>query len=276
MPTLTPGLDLPPIIGHRGSADLAPENTLAGLRRAHEEGASFVEFDVKLTADRVPVLIHDERLRRTTNGRGKVAHTFFEDIRGLDAGGWFAPAFAGEPVPTLEQALALCIELGLGVNLELKPCPGLAEETARTALATLGEIWPDHLLPPLISSFDQTALATAQDLRPDLPRGLLVTRLSLTRWPAAVARFGARSLNVGNRWIKPKHIETADRLGVPVLVYTVNDPDRALALWDMGVTSIFTDRVDRMVRARDLWASAALARTPTKTRLIRWIAAVRA
>ena len=248
---MSPVLELPPIIGHRGSADLAPENTLAGLRRAYEEGASFVEFDVKVTADRVPVLIHDERLRRTTDGRGKVAHTVFEDIRRLDAGSGFDPAFAGEPVPTLEEALALCIELGLGVNLELKPCPGLAEETARIALATLGEIWPDHLPPPLISSFDQMALAKAMDLRPDLPRGLLVTRLSLTRWPAAVARFGARSLNVGDRWIKPKHVETAARLGVPVLVYTVNDPDRARALWNMGVTSIFTDRVDLMVQARD-------------------------
>ena len=92
---MIPNLDLPPIIGHRGSADLAPENTLAGIRRAHEEGAGWVEFDVKLTADGVPILMHDDSLGRTTDGKGKVALKTLEEIQTLDAGSWFAPEFAG-------------------------------------------------------------------------------------------------------------------------------------------------------------------------------------
>jgi glycerophosphoryl diester phosphodiesterase len=247
---LTPELDLPPIIGHRGSADLAPENTLAGIRRAHAEGATWVEFDVKLTADGVPILMHDDALKRTTNGGGKVPLTNFEAIRTLDAGAWFGPEFEGEPVPTLRLALELCIELGLGVNLELKPSPGRAEETARLALAVLAETWPERLglPPPLISSFDRKALDAAETLRPDLPRGCLAARPPIGR-PMRFERSACATLNVSNRWVRPKHIEAARAAGLPVLVYTVNDPARALALWDAGATSIFTDRVDLMVEA---------------------------
>ena len=250
MRNLSPNLNLPPIIGHRGSADLAPENTLAGIRRAHEEGATFVEFDVKLTADNVPILMHDDRLDRTTNGKGKVAAKTLNEIHTLDAGAWFGPEFEGERVPTFRAVLELCIELGLGVNVELKPCPGRETETAELALNLLQEIWPDHLgLPlPLISSFDQKALEAAQAAAPDLPRGFLVTRVPM-RWKGQFEKSGCSTLNVSNRWIGKKHIEAATASGAPVLVYTVNDPSRAKILWDMGVTSIFTDRVDLMVEA---------------------------
>ena len=247
---MSPSLDLPSIIGHRGTADLAPENTLVGLRRAHQEGASWVEFDVKLTADNVPILMHDDRLDRTTNGRGKVAAASLEDIQGLDAGAWFAPAFDGEPVPTFRAALELCIELDLGVNVELKPCPGREVQTAGIALKMLREIWPeDGKRPkPLISSFEQPALAAALDAAPDLPRGCLVTRVR-GRWRQVFDALGCTTLNVSNRWISQKHIDAAKAENIPVLVYTVNDPDRALTLWKMGVTSIFTDRVDLLTAA---------------------------
>ncbi len=249
---MTPSLQLPPIIGHRGSAGLAPENTLAGIRRAHEEGATFVEFDVKLTADGVPILMHDERLGRTTDGKGKVALASYDEIRMLDAGSWFSRDFAGERVPSLRVTLELCIELGLGINLELKPCPGREEETARIALETLEEAWPDHLNlpPPLISSFERRALAAARKFAPDRPRGCLVTRVPAA-WQAALDRFGCSTLNVADRWIRKGHVDVASRAGVPVLVYTVNDPARARFLLEAGVTSIFTDRVDLMLRALD-------------------------
>lgn len=247
---MSPGLVLPPIIGHRGSADLAPENTLAGIRRARQEGAGWVEFDVKLTADNIPILMHDDRLDRTTNGKGKVAAAALEDIQALDAGAWFAPAFEGERVPTFRAALELCIELSLGINVELKPCPGRDVETARIALAMLREVWLENgkRPKPLISSFDQPALAAALDAAPDLPRGCLVTRVPRS-WRERFDALACTTLNVSNRWVRQKHIDAAGAQNVPVLVYTVNDPDRALALWNMGVTSIFTDRVDLLAAA---------------------------
>ncbi|MEM8947846.1 MAG: glycerophosphodiester phosphodiesterase [Pseudomonadota bacterium] len=247
---MTSSLDLPSIIGHRGSAGLAPENTLAGIRRAYEEGATWVEFDVKLTSDDVPILMHDDRLSRTTNGKGKVAAMTLNELQSLDAGAWFGSEFTGERVPTLHATLELCIGLGLGMNVELKPCPGREEETARITLQMIAEMWSDRLSlpPPLISSFDEKALTAAYDISPALPRGCLVTRVPRV-WQKKMARFGCRTLNVSNRWIRKKHVESAREAGVPVLVYTVNDPDRALALLDMGVTAIFTDRVDLMRKA---------------------------
>jgi glycerophosphoryl diester phosphodiesterase len=243
-------LTLPPIIGHRGTAGLAPENTLSSIRRAHKEGATFVEFDVKLTADDVPVLMHDDHIDRTTDGAGVVASMTLEEIQSFDAGAWFDPTFVGERVPTLQATLDLCIELGLGVNVELKPCPGRAQETAEIALRTLVDAWPRQLnLPtPLISSFDQHALDVAQRVSPELPRGCLVSRVPFA-WRSAVDRLACRTLNVSNRWIRQKHVDAARREGIPVLVYTVNQPERALTLLEMGVTSIFTDRVDLMIEA---------------------------
>ena len=247
---MTTTLNLPPIIGHRGSADLAPENTLAGIRRAHREGAAFVEFDVKLSADNIPILMHDDRVDRTTGGKGKVAAKTLDEIQTLDAGAWFSTEFEGERVPTFKAALELCIELGLGVNVELKPCPGRDEETAKIALGLLEEVWlHDQTLPtPLISSFDPPALAAAQKFAPNLPRGCLFTRIPW-KWQAAFEQYGCSTLNLSNRWVRQKHVEAADARGAPVLVYTVNDPKRAKTLWAMGVTSIFTDRVDLMVEA---------------------------
>src|SRR5438094_7725558 len=101
-----------PVIGHRGAAEHAPENTLAGLRRAKQLGCAWVEFDVRLTGDGALVLCHDGRLERTTTGRGRLSAQSLGAIRRCDAGSWFAPEFAGEIVPTLDEALLLAAKLG--------------------------------------------------------------------------------------------------------------------------------------------------------------------
>ncbi len=247
---------LPKLIGHRGAAATAPENTLASLRQAHAEGASWVEFDVKLTADGVPILMHDDRLGRTTNGRGRVAKVGSDDLAKLDAGGWFGPDFAGEPVPTLKAALELCADLGLGINVELKPCPDRSAETAKKTLAMVKEMWPDNLPQPLYSSFDRPSLLTIKALEPAAKCGFLCTRVP-RHWFDRMRDLGCCTLNVSNRWIRQRHIDAATAREVPVLVYTVNDPLRAKFLIDAGVTSVFTDRVKAVSAALELRADAA-------------------
>src|SRR4029077_10733853 len=111
---------LPPVIGHPGAAAHAHENTLAGLRAARALGCGWVEFDVRLTGDGALVLCHDPRLDRTTDGKGWVSARTLTAIRQCDAGSWFAPSFAGERVPTLDEALVLAAELDLGANVEIK------------------------------------------------------------------------------------------------------------------------------------------------------------
>ncbi|PKO58401.1 MAG: glycerophosphodiester phosphodiesterase, partial [Betaproteobacteria bacterium HGW-Betaproteobacteria-19] len=107
---------LPRVLAHRCGGQLAPENTLAGLDAAAACACRGVEFDVMLSADGQAVLIHDETLDRTTNGRGPVAETALAQLRLLDAGSWFSSRFAGEGLPTLDAALDRCVALELAVN----------------------------------------------------------------------------------------------------------------------------------------------------------------
>ena len=99
--------DQPLVIAHRGFSGVAPENTLAAFRKAIDVGADMFELDVLLSQDEHVVVIHDDTLERTTNGTGKVIDHTLAELQALDAGSWFSPEFAGEPIPTLEDALRL-------------------------------------------------------------------------------------------------------------------------------------------------------------------------
>jgi glycerophosphoryl diester phosphodiesterase len=246
----TPGVaaGLPALIGHRGAAAHAPENTLASIRKAHELGARWVEFDVKLTADGVPILMHDDRLERTTDGRGRVRDWAWERILTLDAGGWFSPSFVGEHVPRLEDALRLCADLGLGINVEIKPCRGRAAETTEAALGVLRRHWPGDLPVPLVSSFEHPCLELARALAPELPRGYLCGRLP-RHWQLEVDRYGCATVNLDHRWIDRRRLGLLRAAQVPVLLYTVNDPARARDLVAAGATAVFSDRVADVLAA---------------------------
>ncbi|HEY3149179.1 MAG TPA: glycerophosphodiester phosphodiesterase family protein, partial [Dongiaceae bacterium] len=112
-------MHIPRIIGHRGAAAAAPENTLESLREAKRQGATWVEVDAKLTADNHVILLHDDLLDRTTSGKGAAAQATFDEIRALDAGSWLAPNWAGVKVPTLEETVRELIGLGLNCNFEI-------------------------------------------------------------------------------------------------------------------------------------------------------------
>jgi glycerophosphoryl diester phosphodiesterase len=245
-----PSLVLPRVIGHRGAAGVAPENTLAAIRAAKVAGAGWVEFDVKLTRDQRPILKHDERLERTTSGFGLVAHATLDEISRLCAGSWFHPEFAGERVPTLEEALALCAELGLGVNLEIKPCGGREAATARVAVETLIRHWPGHLPTPLISSFQPAALAVAREVAPEIPRGYLSHNLPRS-WRAIMAAHDCATLHLNHRRVSRRQIERLVATGVPLLLFTVNDPGRAQKLLALGAQTMITDRVGEVISTID-------------------------
>ena len=155
-----PRLNLPKVIGHRGAKAYAPENTLESIETAASLGVQWVELDVKLTRDGVPIIFHDEELDRTTNGSGLVAQTDYEDIRQLEAGSWYADSFAGVKIPTLEEAVDIILRHDLGFNLEIKPCPGREKETAEAALDQLSQFWEDPSK-LLISSFQHVSLEAA-------------------------------------------------------------------------------------------------------------------
>ncbi|HET6521360.1 MAG TPA: glycerophosphodiester phosphodiesterase family protein, partial [Geminicoccaceae bacterium] len=203
-------------------------------------GVRWVEFDVKLSACGEPVLMHDDTVDRTTNGRGRVADMALAELRRLDAGAWLGPEFVGEPVPTLGEALAIAAELGLGVNVEIKPSPGQAAETARAVAEALAAAWPGDRPTPLVSSFSVEALAAAHDAAPDLPRGLLFGRPP-AGWRALADELRCATLNAGHRHLNQRRVGQLKAADLPLLAYTVNDAARARDLFGWGVDAVFTD-----------------------------------
>jgi glycerophosphoryl diester phosphodiesterase len=236
---------LPPVIGHRGAAKYAPENTLAGLRKAKALGCHWVEFDVRLTADGQPVLLHDNRLERTTNGRGRVSALSLAAVRRHDAGRWFHSSFAGECVPTLQEALMLLTELGLGANVELKAARGKEAATGAVVAELLARTWPADPAHLLISSFEHGALAAARDRAPHIARGILFRRIP-KNWRKIAAGLGCMTIHADQQRLCPATMSEIRRAGYPLLVYTVNDPERAKILFDFGVKSVFSDVPDRL------------------------------
>lgn len=231
------------VFAHRCGGNAAPENTLAGLRAAARLGLAGVEFDVMLSADATPVLIHDETWERTTSGRGRVCDTRDADIASLDAGAWFGPAFAGEPVPSLIAAARLCRELGLAANVEIKPATGFEAITGRVVAEAASRLWHGASGPPLLSSFSEVALQAAAQAAPELPRGLLVRAIP-PDWAARMARHGCLALHCAAGANQLGRIAEIAAAAVPVVCYTVNEMEFARRLLHAGVATLITDRLD--------------------------------
>lgn len=239
------------VIGHRGAAAYAPENTLEGIHTAADMGVEWVELDVKLTKDDVPIIFHDEELSRTTNGSGLVAETPYNDIKQMEAGSWFADGFSGIKIPTLEEAIDVLIERELGFNLEIKPCPGREKETAEAALDILAQYWDDHDR-LLISSFQPVCLEIARDMAPDWARGLLLAPESEEGiinpdWKDLADYLDVKSINLGSRIAERDVIEEIADLDYMTMIYTVNDPIEARQYQSWGVDSLFSDEPDVII-----------------------------
>lgn len=229
-------LPLPRWFAHRGGGSLAPENTLAGIRLAARLGYRAVEFDVMLSGDGTPVLIHDETLERTTNGVGRVCATPDGELFALDAGN-------GEHIPRFSEAAALCRQYGLLANVEIKPAGGFERQTAEAVARQACALWQGAEVMPLLSSFSLEAVEVARDLAPDLARGLLFERVPAD-WQQEMARLQAVTLHCNARHLADDTLAALQASAIPVLCYTVNDPEQARALFARGVSAAFTDRLD--------------------------------
>lgn len=228
------------IIAHRGASGVAPENTLAAIARAAELGARSVELDVMLSADGVPLIIHDTTLDRTTSGSGPVAAQTYDALARLDAGSWFGADFAGERLPTLSDAVALILDRGLALNLEIKPSPGTDHVTASRAVELLSDRWPADGPALLLSSASREALTVARDAAPQWRRGL-IANVPPPDWRGVLAGLGCASLHCEASTATPSMTEHVHTAGYRLLAYTVNRPARAVTLFRDGADGIFTD-----------------------------------
>ena len=229
-------LPLPRWFAHRGGGSLAPENTLAGIRLAARLGFKAVEFDVMLSADGAPLLIHDETLERTTNGTGRVCETSAAELFLLDAGN-------GERIPRLADAAALCREYGLLANVEIKPATGFERQTAEAVAGLAATLWQGAAVQPLLSSFSLEALEIARDLAPNIPRGLLFEQVPAD-WLDTARRLRAVSLHCAARHLSDAVLAEAQANGIPVLCYTVNTKQAAKSIFERGVSAVFTDHLE--------------------------------
>jgi glycerophosphoryl diester phosphodiesterase len=189
--------------------------------------------------------MHDDMLERTTNGSGKVADTAAAAISELDAGAWFGNEFAGEPVPPFAAASALCKEIGLWANVEIKPCHGREAETGRIVARMAKLLWAGAPQPPLLSSFSIPALQAAQRETPELPRGLVVAEIP-PDWKTIMDRLECVSLHAAWRELDRQRVKEIQSAGFGVLAYTVNDSEVAVDLLEWGVDAIVTDALDQI------------------------------
>ena len=164
-------LKLPKLIGHRGVKDLCPENTLESILKAFDLGLSFVEIDVKISKDRVPILLHDDTLDRTTNGSGPAIDYDYENIKKLDAGKFFYKENTNIFVPKLEDILSLCTNNNGNLNIELKPNKNFEKENVYQIYKITKNI---NQIDIFFSSFDMISILEISKLYPQSIRSFLL------------------------------------------------------------------------------------------------------
>lgn len=225
------------IIAHRGASCLAPENTLPAFRSAVKFGATMVELDVHQTKDGHVVVIHDERLERTTNGNGFVGNFSLSLLRKLDAGAWFAGRFAGVRIPTLSEVLS-CLPRRIGINIEVKNNIVDYPDFEQHVLAVLRRFHSLHRV--IISSFNWASLEKLHRLEPTLKLGLLFDCFRPDLWPTA-RLLNVFSLHPAVHLVDKQFIWQAHCWGYRVFPWVVNDPQIMIELKAAQVDGIITD-----------------------------------
>ncbi|WP_084468870.1 glycerophosphodiester phosphodiesterase [Nocardiopsis trehalosi] len=260
-------------VAHRGGSGYAPENTLAAIDAAHARNASVVELDVQRTEDGELVIMHDTTLARTTDveqvfpGRAPydVADFTLAEIRRLDAGSWFDTAYAGEPVPTLQEALDRLDRREVGLLLEVKSpvlYPGIEADISQTMARN-----PDWTASGArgerprfaVQSFDWESVERSHRLMPDVPHGLLGV---VPEDRIADYAEWADQINPNHTRIDADYVRAVHDAGLEVYTYTVNEPDDMRAAIAKGVDGLISDFPDvaRRVIAEETGAAAGQAR----------------
>lgn len=245
-------MGLPLILAHRGASAYAPENTIAAFRLARELGADGIELDVQLTRDRVPVVIHDDSVDRTTDGHGGVSALSVAEIAALDAGSWKTEDYRGEPVPTLAQVFQTLDDWlrpigserpGL-INIELKTDRLMTDGLEERVINLIERAGNGNRI--LLSSFSVPALARAKNRNPRLPRGLLYDNSKgfVQRYAWLRLWVGARAMHPEHTLVTPEFMRWARSKRLDVNTWTVDEPEEARRLAELGVHAIITNKPD--------------------------------
>ena len=201
-------------------------------------GFKGVEFDVMLAGDATPVIIHDETVDRTTDGRGEVSKMTYAVLSSFKNKN-------NERIPKYEEAVALCRTLGLWANVEIKPAKGQERATGEAVARMTRELWRGVPLAPLLSSFSIEALEAAQSAAPELPRGYLVDKVP-PDWRQTMQRLGCVALHCNYKALTAELAQEIHGAGYAILLWTVNEPADARRLQAIGADCLVTDALDRI------------------------------
>lgn len=235
----------PRLIAHRGGGRFAPENTLAAMRCGLDYGFDMAEFDVKLSQDNVLILLHDDDVKRTSNGEGLAAKMSYAELLELDMGQWHSAYFAGESIPSLASVARFAIENDIICNIEIKPCPGRDEETGRLVALAAEKLFKKAKVAPLLSSFSELALAAAYKAAPQLPRAFLCEEYD-KQAESVLKNLDCVAVNLKQSNLTKKKIAKIHKDGYRVCAWTVNDYRRAKELLAWGCDALFTDELERI------------------------------
>ena len=230
------------VIAHRGASAVAPESTRAAIEQAVRAHADMIELDVQRTRDGRLVIFHDDRLERTTNGRGRLVSASYAALARLDAGAWFHPRFTGARILLVSEALRLIPPL-LTVNLELK-----RTRDGRELLESLRRIIRRTRAASrlLLSSFDAGLLKPLSDVA----SLALICREHPDRSLRRAIALGCAAWHPEQRLITHARIARAHAAGLRVHAWTIDDPKRALTLARLGIDGVFTNNPARLREAR--------------------------
>lgn len=237
------------VAGHRGDRALAPENTLPALQSALNSRMEFVETDVHLTADRIPVLIHDPTVDRTTDGTGEVRDLTLAEVKALDAGGWYSNEYAGTAVPTLDEFLAIFAHSTKKALIELK-----GFWRTEDVMIVRDLVYAKGVQNRVVfASIDFTTLRNIESVAPAFPR--VIIRRELPPDPVSLARYyGAIGVLTSPTSVEraPSVVASMHAAGLGILLYTLNRESRWSEALALGVDGIVTDKPSEL----DDWLAA--------------------
>lgn len=234
----------PPVIAHRGARNLAPENTIAAFVKAKQLGCRWLEFDVRQAACGELIIFHDDELDRTTNGHGFVESYPYEYLKTLDAGLWFAPVFSNTKIPTFREMLVWLNAENMAANIEIKTSENKALKIAIDILQQLNSV--SLQVPFFISSFESEVLKYIRSQSQDILLAYLMDEWQ-PNWETIADQIGAFAIDVNHQILDESHITEIKKTQRYLLAYTVNQPERARMLLNMGVDAVFSDDPSELI-----------------------------
>ncbi len=227
------------VVAHRGASSLAPENTLASVRKAMELGADHCEIDVQLSKDGEVVLLHDSRLKRTAGISGALSEYTLDELREFEVGSWFGPDFEGEPIPTLFEVIR-AVKGKILLNIEIK----VSGEDSNIASKVVDIIHSEGIRNNcLVTSFDRLTVETIKELDPLISTGFIFNQ----KYPPDVFEGNWDALSCNYRVVNANFVAKAREFKKKVYVWTVDDEVEMKRLIDLNVDGIITNRPQDLI-----------------------------